>query len=1247
MAIVLKEIYSYFKDEASLLSELQSGQRAVDTDGTTTTLHGWVHKLQTNDFIGFQPNRYYDDGLGAWNFMETEYSKVTAVDMVMDTIQDKAGILSAPFPLTIIGTTALVGFTAAELVPALNELKAEIGAGPSSKWTTVNGPPFTYVKPNDVIAADYVHVRDGFVHNFDETKPLPIADVVNTELLGTFPDPNVIGALNHLKTQTTSIGKPQALWYNSVERLKVFEESSEVGVRLQWDEWYANTLTAEDYWTVLKPSTNWHLSLIDNAGAPNHDHLLLGGLTGTTKLWLGAYSGDALINYIDEIEMRADEIWIDDGQGVRLNLFNLGGGTGTPAGSDKEIQFNDGGSFGAESNFIYNKVDVQMTIQEGDHDITFVPNEFSDVIFSMHDDVGGNLTHMITSVSQSITADTSNDLVISNAGAGTVLVNTVELIGTGSGTLFLADDGVYKSAGAGGGTSFSFNYKFQTTIGGSPGNGKVRYDNADPTLVTHIHVDALTDGGSNVIDALELFDVGDLLTLLDSAMIGDFHHYEIVSTTNIGVGDYIDYEVIYLANSVGLWSNNQSIIVYLEQNIVIPGSDTEVFFNQLGVIGADSEFTFDYTNKILTVDKFSSSNFISIDASVGQVQVDNGISFLHMTTANVEGIGYMANISGADMILHNFGTGDIAALNTLNIRPVSTAGFTTQTTIYNSSGSAKIDMDSDVSNQLFFTCADAGTDSTITLSQPGSDNLAISVAGGTGYVTINTVRLRTDMTAATWLDGTGVYTFPPGDIGGLDTYVQFNDGGAHGGDAGFTFLKGTTQLTQSDSGSIIKHIPLASGTTVWSNWDHGSGGDMNIQVTAAATTIFTNHANDLEISNLGAGTVLVNTVELDATLAATVFLNGTGVYSTPAGGASTFLALTDTPSVYTDAGNAFVVVNDSPNALIFQYADQVLLFEDWEGGTFGSWTTVNDGTNDWIVSATANLPNGSTYSAYISNGAGANTYSHTSQTSHMYIDIAIPSDVDEVEIEFDYECDGENSSGADQYDFMRVFISEDTSTPVAGTLPTTGFTRIGEGKYNLVDGEILHAAHTLTSSELSSHVGDDMRLTFTWTNDSAGGSQPPANVDNIKVTGRRRVGGLDPNIIADFYARKITDGSLTSGFSSAISFPRTIRDSHSNWDGTNTFTINEPGYYDIIGSLEWTTVSGGQADVRIVFTNGGRDMEQSVNMGSSATFSEQVSFHGYLTEGTTFQVTAQQFTGSSATIKHASTTGIYVVGRRK
>lgn len=208
---------------------------------------------------------------------------------------------------------------------------------------------------------------------------------------------------------------------------------------------------------------------------------------------------------------------------------------------------------------------------------------------------------------------------------------------------------------------------------------------------------------------------------------------------------------------------------------------------------------------------------------------------------------------------------------------------------------------------------------------------------------------------------------------------------------------------------------------------------------------------------------------------------------------------------------------------------KILLYEDWSGGSFSGsgWTLVNDTTNAWYVGTSTTSPVSGTKCAYISNDGGT-TYSYSknvNDASHFYRDITFPS-ATKIWMEFDWKCWGENSSAANQYDYMTVVITDTTTTPVAGSEVTTteatgnnslpyptpsGNGRIGAnrnlsatptnaqfGKYNEGFGGS-NAFWRPEGIDLTNYAGSTKRLVFTWRDDTTAGDDPPAAIDNIKI----------------------------------------------------------------------------------------------------------------------------------------------------
>ncbi|WP_294297958.1 fibronectin type III domain-containing protein [uncultured Chryseobacterium sp.] len=161
--------------------------------------------------------------------------------------------------------------------------------------------------------------------------------------------------------------------------------------------------------------------------------------------------------------------------------------------------------------------------------------------------------------------------------------------------------------------------------------------------------------------------------------------------------------------------------------------------------------------------------------------------------------------------------------------------------------------------------------------------------------------------------------------------------------------------------------------------------------------------------------------------------------------------------------------------------------------TTGSDLGYTNGTqvNKWTYgSATGNTGN----SLYISNDNGVTNGYNISSSSvvHAYRDIAVPAGTTTATFSFDWKAVGESA-----WDYLRVWLVPANFMPVSGTQITAGTGRIQIGNnYNQQSTWQNFLNPTLN---ISSFAGTTMRLVFEWRNDSSGGTQPPAAIDNINL----------------------------------------------------------------------------------------------------------------------------------------------------
>jgi hypothetical protein len=167
-----------------------------------------------------------------------------------------------------------------------------------------------------------------------------------------------------------------------------------------------------------------------------------------------------------------------------------------------------------------------------------------------------------------------------------------------------------------------------------------------------------------------------------------------------------------------------------------------------------------------------------------------------------------------------------------------------------------------------------------------------------------------------------------------------------------------------------------------------------------------------------------------------------------------------------------------------------ILSEDFEGATH-LFTIVNGSqANQWWVGTAA--ASGGTKSAYISNTSGSTNAYNISSTSvvHIYRDVIFPASTEAYTLSFDWRVQGESS-----YDYLRVRLIETSTSVAAGSQPSSGTIL---GTYNSGGATTWNRA---TINIPTTNSGTTKRLVFTWVNDNSAGTQPPAAVDNILLTG--------------------------------------------------------------------------------------------------------------------------------------------------
>lgn len=160
------------------------------------------------------------------------------------------------------------------------------------------------------------------------------------------------------------------------------------------------------------------------------------------------------------------------------------------------------------------------------------------------------------------------------------------------------------------------------------------------------------------------------------------------------------------------------------------------------------------------------------------------------------------------------------------------------------------------------------------------------------------------------------------------------------------------------------------------------------------------------------------------------------------------------------------------------------------------WSVDAGQTNSW-VRGTA-IANQNTQSLYVSNNQGQN-HSYTTQkasVSHVYRDIVIPTDAEELTLTYDWLVAGEISRNNPK-DYFRVLKIPVTTIPTGGELLHVNDENVVVGQSHYVDSPWWNTEAAVI--DVRENQGETIRLVFEWINDDQGGTQPPAAIDHIRV----------------------------------------------------------------------------------------------------------------------------------------------------
>lgn len=175
------------------------------------------------------------------------------------------------------------------------------------------------------------------------------------------------------------------------------------------------------------------------------------------------------------------------------------------------------------------------------------------------------------------------------------------------------------------------------------------------------------------------------------------------------------------------------------------------------------------------------------------------------------------------------------------------------------------------------------------------------------------------------------------------------------------------------------------------------------------------------------------------------------------------------------------------------------------GATFeaNGWSVSNSTNNPWYVGTPTNTVAApfSGAHAYISNDSGTtNAYSTGSPSvNYFWRDVTVPAGESKIALSLDWISNGNDTD----YDIWQVFAVPVTTTPsAAATFPGRGNTVAPAaltGAAYVGHGALQTTVQSASFYLPGSLAGTTFRLVFAWKNDTSGGTQRPAALDNISL----------------------------------------------------------------------------------------------------------------------------------------------------
>lgn len=443
-------------------------------------------------------------------------------------------------------------------------------------------------------------------------------------------------------------------------------------------------------------------------------------------------------------------------------------GSGTPGGSNTELQFNNDGQFGGIPNVTYDGNILSLG------DISTLSILGGSANYFLQTDGNGNLTWALGGNGGSglITVRESNS-------TGGNISNTITNISTLN---FDKTTGIFVSDLGNGNALVALGSSFKTwEVNGQPslvavGEDTVEFITGNNIVITTSNV---SDPKSITFSVSAGLDTQVLYNNSGNIVGSNNFTYNNTSNTLSITGNVVASNV--RANSFQ-FSNGVPIAF-----AVVGGSNTQVQFNDDGNLNGTTNFTFNKQTSVLSISgSINSLNANLGNSVVGNYFIGNGAFLTSLPAANLVGSVPLAaqvseasqpNITSVGTLTSLIVVGNISTFGNVNAANLSATGNITGANA-NVTGILTIPVSGQLSVAGNVNFTSSGNVSLGSISN-------VKILGGTsGQV------LSTDGTGnLSWITGGG-----GGSPGGGNTQIQFNDNGVFGGNAALTFNKNTNNV---------------------------------------------------------------------------------------------------------------------------------------------------------------------------------------------------------------------------------------------------------------------------------------------------------------------------------------------------------------------------------------------------------------------------------------------------------------------